>query len=136
MADRLKGKLAFCTASGAGIGRATAIAFAREGARVIATDIDAAALETLKGEGIAETRTLDVRDTAAVNALASHHRCAGSTPTRSSPIPVSDRVPRVRRSPTSAWRRPVRACASPCSGQSRAISVSRERGAGGWTAAR
>jgi NAD(P)-dependent dehydrogenase (short-subunit alcohol dehydrogenase family) len=31
MTDRLKGKLAFCTASAAGIGRATAIAFAREG---------------------------------------------------------------------------------------------------------
>src|SRR5690606_1792545 len=61
---------AFCTASGAGIGRATAIAFAREGARVIATDIDVAALETLKRDGIAETRKLDVRDTAAVNALA------------------------------------------------------------------
>jgi len=70
MAGRLNGKTAFCTASGAGIGRATAIAFAREGARVIATDIDAAALETLKREGIAETRKLDVRDTAAVNALA------------------------------------------------------------------
>ena len=39
MAGRLQGKTAFCTASGAGIGRATAMAFAREGARVIATDI-------------------------------------------------------------------------------------------------
>jgi len=35
--DRLKGKRAFLTAAGAGIGRATAIAFAREGAHVIAT---------------------------------------------------------------------------------------------------
>lgn len=70
MAGRLNGKTAFCTASGAGIGRATAIAFAREGARVIATDIDAAALEALKRDGIAEARKLDVRDTAAVNALA------------------------------------------------------------------
>ena len=40
MADRLKGKVAFCTASGAGIGRATAIAFAREGAKVIASDLN------------------------------------------------------------------------------------------------
>ena len=39
LADRLKGKLAFCTASSAGIGWATAIAFAREGARVIASDV-------------------------------------------------------------------------------------------------
>ena len=70
MTGRLSGKTAFCTASGAGIGRATALAFAREGARVIATDLDAGALEKLKREGIAETRKLDVRDTAAVNALA------------------------------------------------------------------
>ena len=70
MTGRLSGKTAFCTASGAGIGRATAIAFAREGARVTATDIDTAALETLKREGISVTHRLDVRDTAAVNALA------------------------------------------------------------------
>jgi 2-keto-3-deoxy-L-fuconate dehydrogenase len=70
MTGRLNGKTAFCTASGAGIGRATALAFAREGARVIATDIDATALETLKHDGVAATHRLDVRDTAAVNALA------------------------------------------------------------------
>ena len=70
MTGRLSGKTAFCTASGAGIGRATAIAFAREGARVIATDIDTAALETLKSDGIAVTHRLDVRDTVAVSALA------------------------------------------------------------------
>jgi 2-keto-3-deoxy-L-fuconate dehydrogenase len=70
MTGRLSGKTAFCTASGAGIGRATAIAFAREGAHVIATDIDTAALDSLKREGIAATHRLDVRDTAAVSALA------------------------------------------------------------------
>jgi 2-keto-3-deoxy-L-fuconate dehydrogenase len=70
MTGRLNGKTAFCTASGAGIGRATALAFAREGARVIATDIDAAALEALKREGIAAVHRLDVRNTADVNALA------------------------------------------------------------------
>lgn len=70
MTGRLNGKTAFCTASGAGIGRATALAFAREGARVIATDIDPAALDALKRDGIAATHRLDVRDTAAVNALA------------------------------------------------------------------
>jgi 2-keto-3-deoxy-L-fuconate dehydrogenase len=70
MADRLKGKIAFCTAAGAGIGRATAMAFAREGARVIATDIDEARMQGLKEAGIAECLRLDVRDTAAVRAMA------------------------------------------------------------------
>ena len=70
MPGRLDGKTAFCTASGAGIGRATALAFAREGARVIATDIDEKALAALPGMGIAETRRLDARDSAAVNAAA------------------------------------------------------------------
>lgn len=40
MSDRLKGKRAFVTAGAVGIGRACAAAFAREGATVIATDID------------------------------------------------------------------------------------------------
>src|SRR5215467_9245874 len=69
MADRLKGKRAFVTAAAAGIGRACALAFAREGATVFATDIDDRALPG-PGDGIAETTRLDVRDTAAVTALA------------------------------------------------------------------
>jgi 2-keto-3-deoxy-L-fuconate dehydrogenase len=64
--DRLKGKTAFVTAAGAGIGRAIAEALAAEGARVVATDLNQAALAALK----AETRALDVRSTAAVEALA------------------------------------------------------------------
>src|SRR5215475_8745644 len=70
MSDRLKGKRAFVTAAAAGIGRACAIAFAREGASVIATDIDEKGLATLAGDGIAETTRLDVRNTADVNAFA------------------------------------------------------------------
>lgn len=70
MTGRLAGKTALCTASGAGIGRATALAFAKEGARVIATDIDEKALARLKAEGVADVRRLDVRDTAAVEACA------------------------------------------------------------------
>jgi 2-keto-3-deoxy-L-fuconate dehydrogenase len=66
---RLKGKTAFVTAAGAGIGQATARAFAAEGARVIATDIRAAALAPLAAEGI-ETHTLDVTDGDAVGAIA------------------------------------------------------------------
>jgi 2-keto-3-deoxy-L-fuconate dehydrogenase len=64
--DRLKGKVALLTAAAAGIGRATAEAFAREGAHVVATDLDPTKLEGLKGD----LRKLDVRSTDAVNALA------------------------------------------------------------------
>jgi 2-dehydro-3-deoxy-L-fuconate 4-dehydrogenase len=70
MANRLKGKLAFCTASAAGIGRATAIAFAREGAKVIASDVNEAGMAGLQEEGIAECLRLDARDTAAIEAAA------------------------------------------------------------------
>jgi 2-keto-3-deoxy-L-fuconate dehydrogenase len=70
MAGRLQSKRAFVTAAAAGIGRACAIAFAREGAHVIATDIDESALEALSSHGVAETARFDVRDTSAVTALA------------------------------------------------------------------
>jgi 2-keto-3-deoxy-L-fuconate dehydrogenase len=70
MTGRLEGKTAFCTASGAGIGRATAIAFAREGAKVIASDIDLARLKGLSEEGIAETHLIDVRSSASIEAAA------------------------------------------------------------------
>jgi len=50
MSGRLAGKHALVTAAGAGIGRATALAFAREGARVLATDIDEQALAALSAE--------------------------------------------------------------------------------------
>jgi 2-keto-3-deoxy-L-fuconate dehydrogenase len=67
MAGRLKGKVALVTAAGQGIGRAIAAAFAAEGAKVIATDLDAG---KLKGLRAAERRALDVRSTTAVEALA------------------------------------------------------------------
>lgn len=70
MSDRLKGKRAFVTAGAAGIGRACALAFTREGATVIATDIDDKGLAALTNDGVAETHKLDVRDTAAVEAMA------------------------------------------------------------------
>src|SRR3954470_4545098 len=69
MPGRLDGKRAFVTAAAAGIGRACALAFAAEGARVLATDIDERGLEALRGAGI-ETARLDVRDSAAVQAMA------------------------------------------------------------------
>jgi 2-keto-3-deoxy-L-fuconate dehydrogenase len=70
MSDRLKGKRAFVTAGAMGIGRACAIAFAREGATVIATDIDEKALALLAKDGVSEVARLDVRDSAAVEAMA------------------------------------------------------------------
>lgn len=63
----LTGKRAFVTAAGAGIGRATALAFAAQGAEVIATDIDASSLE---GLAVAQAHALDVTDADAVNAMA------------------------------------------------------------------
>src|SRR5947199_6099023 len=70
MSDRLKGKRAFVTAGAAGIGRACAIAFAREGATVFATDIDEKGLAPLTKDGVSDVARLDVRDTAAVMAMA------------------------------------------------------------------
>ena len=75
MTNRLKGKTAFVTAAGQGIGRATAEAFVREGARVIATDIDAALLADLAKSTGCETHRLDVTDANAVTAAA---RAAGT----------------------------------------------------------
>lgn len=70
MTGRLAGKHALVTAAGAGIGRATALAFAKAGATVFATDIDDDSLSTLATEHDAiVTRVLDVTDPAAIDAL-------------------------------------------------------------------
>jgi 2-keto-3-deoxy-L-fuconate dehydrogenase len=68
--SRLAGKTAFVTAAGQGIGRATALAFAAAGAKVVATDLDAGKLADLAARGMT-THHLDVTDKAAVTALAS-----------------------------------------------------------------
>ncbi len=73
MSGRLDGKCVLLTAAGQGIGRASALAMAQEGARVIATDINEDALAALEGEapGI-ECRMLDVLDKQAIDELASN----------------------------------------------------------------
>ena len=69
MSGRLSGKRALVTAAAAGIGRAITLAFAREGAQVLATDIDAAGLARLADDSGARTALLDVTDPAAITAL-------------------------------------------------------------------
>ena len=66
MTGRLTGKTALITAAGQGIGRAIAEMFAKEGAFVIATDIDEAALSELSG---CHTRRLDVRSLADITGV-------------------------------------------------------------------
>lgn len=67
---RLKGKVCLVTAAGQGIGQATARAFAREGATVWATDVDAKKLEALATVSGITMRKLDVLDKAAIGAFA------------------------------------------------------------------
>ena len=66
MAGRLAGKTAFITAAAQGLGPAAALAFAREGARVWATDVNAQQLQSLDGKAGITTRVLDVTDAAAI----------------------------------------------------------------------
>lgn len=82
MSGRLSGKRALVTAGGQGIGRATALAMAAEGAEVFATDINEDALATLSGEGVTTFR-LDAMDAASVRDGVAHanpdilFNCAG-----------------------------------------------------------
>jgi 2-dehydro-3-deoxy-L-fuconate 4-dehydrogenase len=70
MTDRLRNKTALVTAAAQGIGRATALAFAREGASVIATDINEEALSALATEGSnLRALRLDVRDPVAIQRI-------------------------------------------------------------------
>ncbi|HXX86764.1 MAG TPA: SDR family oxidoreductase [Casimicrobiaceae bacterium] len=84
MSGRLAGKVALVTAAGQGIGRASALAMAREGAQVIATDVNPRLLESLAGTAGVTTRVLDVLDDAAIKAtmdelppLSALFNCAG-----------------------------------------------------------
>lgn len=85
MTNRLHGRTALITAAGQGIGRAIALAFAREGANTLATDIDETALQALRNEASQiRTAVLDVTDANAVTAIAAREtsldilfNCAG-----------------------------------------------------------
>jgi len=70
MAGRLDGKVAFVTAGGQGIGRGAALAFAREGATVWATDLNAKTLAEIDGRDGIRTRQLDVTDEQAIARVA------------------------------------------------------------------
>lgn len=71
MSGRLAGKVALVTAAGQGIGRATAIAFADEGASVWATDINEVTLKTLSNERPdIRIRRLDVCSSQDVSSIA------------------------------------------------------------------
>ncbi len=73
--DRLAGKVAVVTGAGSGIGRATALLLAREGARVHVVDIDGQRCEDVvagirRDNGTASAHVLDCSDADAVEALA------------------------------------------------------------------
>ncbi|HEY6632419.1 MAG TPA: SDR family oxidoreductase [Rhizobiaceae bacterium] len=68
MIEKLTGKTVVVTAAAQGIGRASALAFAKAGAKVIATDINETLLAELGKQESISTRTLDVLDDAAVRA--------------------------------------------------------------------
>lgn len=69
MSGRLAGKTAFVTAAGQGIGHASALAMAREGAKVIATDVNPKLVDAMKGIANVDARVLDVLDDGAVRAM-------------------------------------------------------------------
>ena len=84
MAGRLSGKTVVITAGGQGIGRAAVLACAREGASVVATDVDVGRLEAYAGMDGIVAEQLDVLDPAAIRRFAERHpgpdalfNCAG-----------------------------------------------------------
>ena len=81
---RLAGKTALVTAAGQGIGHASVLAMAAEGAQVLATDVNEKLLESYAGVANVTTQKLDVMDKAAIHALVNAHpafdvlfNCAG-----------------------------------------------------------
>ena len=84
MTDRLQGKTILITAAAQGIGLASALASARQGAKVVATDVDGEKLVANARHDNIVTERLDVLDPAAITAFAAHYpapdalfNCAG-----------------------------------------------------------
>lgn len=87
MVARLEGKVAVVTAAAQGIGQATALAFAQEGATVWATDVNEDKLKELHGSDRIKTRHCDVLDQSSIDTLAKEvgapdilFNCAGYVP--------------------------------------------------------
>jgi 2-keto-3-deoxy-L-fuconate dehydrogenase len=70
VAGRLEGKRVLITAAAQGIGRASALAMAREGAEVLATDVNATLLAEIEAKPRLTTAPLDVTDAGQIGALA------------------------------------------------------------------
>lgn len=70
MSGRLAGKRVFITAAGQGMGKAAALAYAAEGAKVWATDVNPGPLQSLAGTAGISMRQLDATDERAIAVLA------------------------------------------------------------------
>jgi NAD(P)-dependent dehydrogenase (short-subunit alcohol dehydrogenase family) len=78
---RLRNKTALVTAAGQGMGRASALALAEEGAEVWATDVDARLLESYAGVANVRTARLDVLDAKAIDTFVAGSRRSTSSST-------------------------------------------------------
>ena len=91
---RLQGKTAFVTAAGQGIGHASALALAAEGAQVWATDVDERLLERYAGIERIRTARLDVLDAAAIDTCSTsflRSTCSSTVPASSTTAACSMR---------------------------------------------
>lgn len=105
--SRHEGKIAIVTGAGSGIGRATALRFAREGATVVATDVNEAGLRELAGEAGANLEILaaDLTEQAAVGQLAARARSHGRIDIVANVAGIMDEFVPVHELDDATWRR-------------------------------